>query len=585
MATSAGEVEVKLTLNADDFKRMMGESQKGVQDFTSVLGGVGTALIAAFSFDKIAEFFKDSLSAYAASQLAVTRLVASLGSHGIASEQLVDHLENQSRALEALTGVEQKSITNAQTLLVAFGLQGPVLDRATKATLDLSVGMGMDLEHAAMLVAKAFEGNTTMLKRYGITVDQTVDSAHKFESILAQIENRFGAVAAAQAGTFTGQINALSNSFTHLEEAIGKLMSGPAGGIVSWMKSLVDSMTTAVNFLNKIYEVSGSLGAVLQGVVIVSVQALFTHLINILELIVSIDSHIPLIGNLFTALKAKIDIVKLAVSALGTVERDNFVKSVSNHQVILANETEKQAAYQNTAQKHMDVTTAMNNWILAQNLLAKDAFLKHLDEEYAGYTEFAQSFMTTEKEMWDFAKSESGTFFSGFGDGVAKMIIEGKSFTDSMKAVFQSMAEQIISYIVQMIAKLLVLFALEQATGVGTGVAAGGMFSGAMADGGMIGEPSIITGLRSGRSILAGESGPEMVVPMSGGNQTASEMGGMPGGGGGNGGAITINISGQFLEADSNSWNRLMREQIIPQLRRFAMTSPNSLVTRTRGVV
>ncbi len=580
MATSAGEIEVKLTLTADQFKQAMGESQNQLSGFGNVLDEFGAKLLATFSFAAIAEFFKSSIEAYAEQQLAVTKLTAALGAHGIASEQLVTHLDQQAMALEALTGIQAVSITNVQTLLTEYGLQGPVLDQATRATTTLASGLGIDLNRAAMLVAKAFDGNVTMLKRYGIQIDQTVPPAQQFANLLDQIQGRFGAVAVAQAGTFTGQMTSLGNSFTHLEEAIGKLLSGPAGSILSWFKGVIDSITTAVQWVIQVKDVSGSFLATLGGVILVTIRGELLLIVNILDGIVTAASKIPIIGSQFNTLKGEIDSTRQAINSLSSSAQTSYLAAVSNNQVILQNEKEKQTAFVNTAQKHMDVDAAMNAWIANQSMKNQQQFMQSLKDEETGFTNFANVFIVTSQQMWGEMASLGNKFFSGVGNSFASMITQGKSFSDSMKAVFREMTQQLISYVTEVILKMIVLLTLETMLGIPVaGGAMGGInqfITGHMATGGVISEPSIILGLQSGTRTLAGEAGPEMVSPMNGGNSG----GGGQGGGGGN---ITVNISGQFLEGDSNSWNRLVREQIIPQIRRYTMSNPTGPFNRTRG--
>lgn len=585
MATSVGEIEVKLTLKADDFQRILGQSKQGLNDFQGATHSFMSELTKVFSFVAIADFFKKSIDAYGEQELAIAKLTRALESHGIASNATLGHIQDMAHQLEKLTGVEDNQIISAQALLTTFGLQGAEMDRATKASLDLSAGLGIDLNQAAMLVAKAFEGNTTMLSRYGIRISEAIDPTKKFGVVLNELEAKFGGQAAAQAETFSGTIKQLGNSFQHLEEEMGKLLAGEGGGIVGWMKSIVDSMTKALGFINDIRSTTSSFTTLIEGTLMVLIQAVFTHMLNIVAMLVNIGSHIPIIGGQIAALKPQIDFTRLAINAVGDAERKAFLENAKDTEGIIGNEKKKQTEFHNTAKAHMDVDKAMNEWIANQRLLDRNDYMADLKTRDVAYQEFYSSLVTTQEDVWKEATQLVSTFTQGVGDGFAKMIVEGKSFSDSMKALFQNLAEQIISYIVQMIVKMLILLALESATGIGpSGGGAVSIFSGAMADGGVIAEPSVITGLRSGRHILAGEAGPEMVVPMGGTNMTASEMGGSPSGGGG-GGSITINISGQFVEGDANSWQRMMRERIIPEIRRFTMSSPTGPFNRKRGVV
>lgn len=143
----------------------------------------------------------------------------------------------------------------------------------------------------------------------------------------------------------------------------------------------------------------------------------------------------------------------------------------------------------------------------------------------------------------------------GLGDSVAQAIVYGKDFAESMKAALQSLAAQIISFLVQTIAKIVVLRALgvvgpisTGALGLGGGSAGsggdggGGSSSGGgvggffkkifgFAQGGTISEPVVGIGMQSGSGYTIAERGPEQIVP----------MGGRAGGFGG--GNVTVNIT------------------------------------------
>lgn len=573
MATSAGEVEVKLSLDASSLKSGLDQSKEDLNSFDSALKTVGETILAAFTFAKIAEFFQQSIEAYAASQLAVVKLTATLEAHGIASQELIAHLQDQSAALEALTGIQQVNLTSTQAMLATYGIQGPLLDQATTAAANFAVRTG-SLETATNLLAKAFDGNVTMLKRYGLTVDQTVSPQKQFEELLEKINTQFGPVATAQAGSFQGSLTAMGNAFTHLKEAVGDLMAGPAGTFIKW---LTDTMKSLTSFIGEIHNTNGplqALGLIIGNVIITAFSNLAKIFFAFNTVLLQVLSTLPLIGSKFLPLIAASQSMNASISQQTQLWRD--VLSVQ-----LDGEKKKTDALKNTAKVGMDVSTAMNAWIQDENLKTRDKFLADVDEDLKAYQAFANSFITTQVEMWNFATSMSNTFFSGFGDGFAKMVMEGKNFSESMKALFRNMAEQMISYVVQVIAKMLVLFALEQATGIGglggTAVSAFGAF----ATGGMIMEPSVLVGLQSGSKTLVGESGPELVSPMSGGTQGAgsADNGNKPSGN------ITINISGQFLEADQATWRQLVNSQIIPAIRRFTQSSSTGPFNRTRGVV
>jgi phage-related minor tail protein len=186
--------------------------------------------------------------------------------------------------------------------------------------------------------------------------------------------------------------------------------------------------------------------------------------------------------------------------------------------------------------------------------------------------------------------------FDNFGKAMADVIVDSKSFSDAMKGIWKSLIKSLISEIIALIAKLIVALALKSALGLGgatVGAAASNIASltkiaGKAASGAMINEPSLVTGLKSGKTILAGEAGAEAIVPLGGGsggaNKTAQEMGTSFAGAMDSGGVtLNVSISGQFLEADESVWQRMFRDKILPEIRRATMSNPTGNFIRRRG--
>jgi hypothetical protein len=77
------------------------------------------------------------------------------------------------------------------------------------------------------------------------------------------------------------------------------------------------------------------------------------------------------------------------------------------------------------------------------------------------------------------------------------------------------------------------------------------------ASGGIISEPTMMFGMRSGRRGVMGESGPEEIVPIGGGSSSSSMSN-----------AVTIVINGPVLTDDPIVWDNLAREHLIPAIDR-----------------
>lgn len=577
MATSAGEVEVKLTLNASDFKRMLSDSTQGVNQFSQSLGTLERQLLTVFSFAAIANFFKSSLNAYGENQVALVKLTNAMQNQGIATEDNIHAAEAYAAALAQSTGVSKVAIIDSEALLTTFGLQGSKMEQATVAALNMSKAMGVDLHTATLLLGKAFDGVTGTLARYGIIIDKNLDPSQRFQAVLDQINSRFGGVALAVADTYTGRIAKMGEAFRELQVQIGQLL-GSSGGLTSWLTALIKNATDIIGTINDATTKLGSFTSVIKATVLEMLRDVVNIMMSVLSVMVDLMSKIPLMGTAFDNLKAHVNGLNKSLNdEISGWQATALMSHVATAQKI-ADIKHLTGAHTVFVHGIQDMDDKMDAW--QENRRAKDfeEYQKDLKEKKDGFDKFAQAFELTTNNMWLAAGQSAKQISDAFAKGMAEVIVKSKDFHDMMISIWQDIEMQVIEYILKMIAKELILLALETATGtlgMGGGGSPMGVFNmGAFAEGGIISEPSIITGLRSGNQVLAGEQGPEAVVPLG------SNSGGMSGGNV----AVTINIQGQFLEADQSKWRQMVNQQIIPAIRQFTMSSPNGPFNRTRGV-
>ena len=176
-----------------------------------------------------------SLKAFAEEELAIAGLVKALGNHGNASTEAIADLRAYASEIQTITNYSDTQVIALQAQLATFGMAGDELKTVTKATLDLSVAQGVDLKAAALLMGKAFAGETSTLSRYGIIVDQNQTKAEKFTQALKIINTQMGGRAAAERQTFIGQMTSLKNIFGDIAQEIGSIfapMIGKAADII-----------------------------------------------------------------------------------------------------------------------------------------------------------------------------------------------------------------------------------------------------------------------------------------------------------------------------------------------------------------
>jgi DNA repair exonuclease SbcCD ATPase subunit len=140
-----------------------------------------------------------------------------------------------------VTIYDDEMIKNAMSTMqnIAKFSSVETLEQATKAAMGLADAFGMDLNTAMMLVGKAAAGNTAMLGRYGIVLDETASQEEKFNQVL-QIGASYFSISEERAKSSTGKLEQLKNSWGELQEML-------AGGIVPILSKTVDILKPLID--------------------------------------------------------------------------------------------------------------------------------------------------------------------------------------------------------------------------------------------------------------------------------------------------------------------------------------------------
>jgi hypothetical protein len=139
-------------------------------------------------------------------------------------------------------------------LLTFTKISDDVFPKTTEAVLDVATAMHTDLESASKMVGKALNDplkGLTALSRAGVqfTAQQKDQITKMVENndllgaqkvILKELSTQMGGSARAQARTFAGQVEQLSNEFNDLLEGVGKVVVAVGDGLLPLMKDSVD---------------------------------------------------------------------------------------------------------------------------------------------------------------------------------------------------------------------------------------------------------------------------------------------------------------------------------------------------------
>ncbi len=229
---------------------------KGFSKVTGMLAGLAAAVVGAFSLHKMIE-------EATIGQDAVNKLANSMRAAGTGAFEEAVNFDDWAHAMQKSVGIADDVITSNAALLVSLGkLKGDGLEAASKAALDLSVGLSIDVNSAFELVAKAASGHAEMLNRHGFQLRKTGDDARDFAVALSQIEAKFAGLAEGKMNTFSGQLTHVSLAFNDLFEEMGKLIiKSPV--VTAFVKLIADTFEKAAGSVEKF----GKTGDVVGGLV------------------------------------------------------------------------------------------------------------------------------------------------------------------------------------------------------------------------------------------------------------------------------------------------------------------------------
>lgn len=612
MATEAGELIVKISADVAEIKTAMKEMSDGMQRVGADTVAKGTLMADAFKEVGMmaVKFATDSIKAFGEQEATMIRLNHLVGSD---TANAFEELSNQ---MQKTTNYSDNEVLALEAQLTMFGLMPDQVKAATGTLIDFASATGKTLPEAGSIMGQALAGRGRELKQFGVEVFQTDTRSERFTKTINGLTSEFNGMASElHAGTL-GALTGMQNSFEQLEQSVGKFLSSPGVGFTRWITGFIDNVTESVKTITDFVQQLGGMGKMFQAVFIEMGRQVLDFLTWYIDKMSALGPILKLVGvnidGIRKSLNAKLDTMQKDIQ---TTQKSTTVTVQGEKQKVKAINDTKQALDQYMSQLNQSLRQAQMVYANIEQISAIETQKKILNSKIAfeqmksdeiHLTEITQQ--ETEKRLmesqlaWETNASFSDqlkvkltndmdqntsawvnmttSMMDSFYAGTAKMIVEGGRFKDVLTSIWKSLAEAVIAQIMRMIAEWLIFQAMTGGAGGGLGAVLGGW-----ADGGMINEPSIITGMRSGKSYLAGEAGPEMVVPAGagggGGSSNRPLQGGEGGGAGGSG--VTINISGQFLEGSAAKWQKIVREQIVPQIRRFTMSTPVGPFNRKRG--
>lgn len=469
------------------FKANTKPAEESLENFGDKVIGIGKTLgaaVAAYaSFSAIKHILSESASAAMESERAVLALNSALAASGKYSQEASSSYQEFASSLEKTTGIQDELILKNGALLVSLGkLSGDALENATKAALDLSRGMQIDVGTAFDMVAKAANGNVMALTRYGLEVNKSDTDSQKFAKTLDFINQRFGGAASGNLNTFEGSLQHLKLGFDDIIESIGKVITN-SPKLIALFQVVGDSF---YNFSESISKSKGSLDSL--------VDSLFSAGKVITNWILK---PLEMIGNFLAtgfaaAMTTFFSALEKVAPLLDKVFKTDYTESIRSLKDVWAQTTvnmaEDAAAFDVSSSESIDgaiVRAQEKVDVLAEKIKGLPPVINNEDISSAAdkadgfFDGFKQGLIDMSASISTLGKQVSSTFVNGFSNAFASMgkaIVKGQNvlqaFGGAILSTLGSIAIQMGQFYIA--AGLATLF-LNPAAGIGMIIAGGAL--------------------------------------------------------------------------------------------------------------
>ena len=249
----------------------LGGGFSSVGSIVSGFAGAGIAGAATAALGEVIKGLQWSVGEAGASEQAFKNLADAVERSGTAWTSVEGKTRSYLTQLQSTTVYSDEALAGMIERLLTFGMTYEQAMKAAGTALDLAAAKHMDLQSAADIMGKAFMGNASILKRYGIEVEASKDNSVIFTEALTKMNEQFGGAAQAQAQTYAGIQERMKNATSELGEKIGGiLLPGLASvteamiPVVDWLGNGVVAIQNWITEIAKMPEVKAATDAVSQ---------------------------------------------------------------------------------------------------------------------------------------------------------------------------------------------------------------------------------------------------------------------------------------------------------------------------------
>lgn len=259
---------------ANQFVQATGQIKNGAGQASDSINKLGNSTdVVMGAFKKLAVYFsagaifKYVISEAMEAEKVQHQLAAALDLTGSAADSALRSLNDFASQMERLTVYSDEQIKSQMAYAKNLGVSTNQLDDAAIAAAGLAAKYRMDLASAMQLIGRASQGQTQMLSRYGIVLDETLSPQEKFNELLKIGADNFR-LAADETQTAAGAWEQFKNALGNTAELFGNMLptniSGAADALNLFNQRFEEMNAEAAKFT----ESGTSLGAAFKGLTV-----------------------------------------------------------------------------------------------------------------------------------------------------------------------------------------------------------------------------------------------------------------------------------------------------------------------------
>jgi len=231
-----------------------------------------------------------AIKAYMGQEDAENSLAAALQNRGAAVAKLMPQFKAFAALMQKQTIFGDELVISQMAYAANLGVTTDELEGATKAAIGLAAKYRIDLQTAMMLVGRAALGQTQMLTRYGIVLEESLSPQEKFNALLVIGAKSFK-LAQAETKTASGRLKQAKNEFGDAAEKLGKslipamiVLTDKVTALSRWFSGLSKSGKKTVVVLGAIAAAAGPVLLVLGAIMKLRMAA------HVAQLVVSMNA-------------------------------------------------------------------------------------------------------------------------------------------------------------------------------------------------------------------------------------------------------------------------------------------------------